>query len=143
MTMQTADIELALGGDRGNTIWKSGVTVAEIVVLQAIHGQDSVMNITPRGSIDRGVREEKARLAELYRANDSERRLIVENVYPGAAPVMHKTFEDLDLPPELFAAETRVSTDAPAPKRKSKKAEPAPPEPAADGEIDDLDDVMN
>ena len=40
--MQTANVLLALGGKRGESVPKYGVTPAEVVVLQQLHGQDAV-----------------------------------------------------------------------------------------------------
>ena len=146
--MQTANVLVALGGDRGNSVPKTGVTVAEIAVLMAIHGGDAVYDIRPLDEeSDIGVRDEIARLRETYPAKDEDGKSIVEGVYPGRNPMVHRDFTDLDLPEDLFATESRVT---PKPKAKGKaktkttkaaaKSEPNPPANDADHLFDDDED---
>lgn len=117
--MQTANVLLALGGQRGNSVPKRGVTAAEIAVLMAIHGVDAVYDITPLDEeVERSARDEKARLFERYPARDDDGRFVVEVVYPGNAPVLHQDIADLGLPEELFATTERVTA-------KPKSAKPA------------------
>ncbi len=140
--MQTANVLLALGGQRGNSVPKRGVTTAEIAVLMAIHGVDAVYDITPLDEeVDRSSRDEKARLFEKYPARDDDGRFVVEAVYPGNAPVVHQDIIDLGLPEELFATTARV-TAKPKPKRASaKKAEK--PRPATEtAKVDNSADAM-
>ena len=67
--MQLARILLALGGDAGNTVPKTGITPSEIAVLRIIHGEESVKEIEPYGQVDRTSRQERQRLVELYGRN--------------------------------------------------------------------------
>lgn len=137
--MELANILLALGGDRDNTVPKYSVTPAEIVVLMAIHGQDAVFDIFPlEDEVDRSNREEMARLIRLYPATDADNRLIVSTVYAGQSPVLHTAIEDLALDESYFKALTRVSAK---PKAKSKspakkKTSAPPPLVAADAGAD-------
>lgn len=109
--MQTASILLALGGDSGNQVPKYNVTAAEVAVLRAIHGDDSVTDILPLDSkVDRTNRAELTRLRGIYgSARDGEGNVILDLLYPGAAARVFETFEELDLPQQLFAAKERVS----------------------------------
>lgn len=64
--MQTLNAMVALTGDRNNMIWKIGITPAEILLLQALHGADAVMQIEPTGDVRREPLAELTRLKELY-----------------------------------------------------------------------------
>lgn len=125
--MQLANILLALGGDRGNSVPKTRVTAPEIAVLMAIHGVDAVYDIQPLDEeVKRGVREELDRLRQLYTARDEDNKSLVEVVYPGRTPALHETIEELELPEELFATESRVSAKPKASAKPKGRAKPAP-----------------
>lgn len=64
--MQTLNALVALTGDRNNMVWKVNLTPAEILLLQGLHGADSVLQIEPTGDVKREPQEEIARLKELY-----------------------------------------------------------------------------
>ncbi len=126
--MELANVLLALGGDRNNTVPKYRVTPAEIAVLTAIHGVDSVFDIEPLDETrETSFRDERERLAMQYPAKDEDNKLIVLNVYPGVAPVLHTTIESLGLSESLFKptehAKPAVEKVA---KKAVKKAEPPP-----------------
>lgn len=133
--MQTANVIVALGGDSGNTVPKTAVTAAEIVVLRAIHGDEAVFDIEPASDIDRPNREERQRLVETYRARDHENRLIIDSLFPGAGARVPETLDELDLPEDFFKATSRAVAP-PAPKKAKKAAKPAAPA-AAEGDEDD------
>ena len=144
--MELANIMLALGNDRGNTIPKYDVTPAEIVVLLRIHGEDAVFDIEPTGeTVERGSREERARLLEAYRAVDGSEPVVMQ-VYPGQMPVLHTQIADLGLPETFFKATARVQPKAPAKIKPAKVAKPAPLSDLADDAPDMFDtapaDVM-
>lgn len=140
--MQLANVLLALGGQRGNSVPKRHVTAAEIAVLMAIHGVDAVYDITPlEDEIERSSREEKARLFEKYPARDEDGRFVVEVVYPGNAPVVHQDIVDLGLPEELFATTQRVTAKPKAKKAAAKKSEK--PRPATEtAKVDNSADAL-
>lgn len=120
--MQLANALLALGGDKGNTVPKYRLTAAEIAILQAIHGSDSVFDIVPLDEhLSVSVREEKTRLLEQYPSRDDDGALVVEAVYPGGAPIMHQKIADLQLDSSQFAVTERL---APTPVAEVKKAAP-------------------
>lgn len=137
--MQTANIMLALAGDVGNTIPKYDVTPAEIAVLRAVHGDEAVFDIEPTGDIDRTNRQELSRLGAAYatsRLFGTDVRAVA-SLFPGAAARVHESFDELDLPDNVWKAETRAKPETKAaepegddegakPKRgrKAKAAEP-------------------
>lgn len=113
--MQTANIVLALGGDRNNTVPKYNVTPAEAAVMRQIHGDDSVREVNITGSVQRTHRQEIGRLAERYGRRDGERRISpeVNELFPGAAARVFETFDELELPEDFYVAQGRKTTAAP------------------------------
>lgn len=135
--MQTVNALVALNGDRNNTVPKYNLTVPEVAVLGAIHGEDAVFDIVPVDDIEVSNRDEITRLRNAYVARDDDGTPIIDHVYPGRAPVLHTDMEDLGLDETLFKAETRVSPKskkAPAKRKTSaaKKEEPKVEEQPAD-----------
>ncbi len=121
--MQTANIMLALGGNRDQVIPKFNVTPAEVAVLRQIHGDDAVTDIDPCGEVTRKNRDERQRLVETYgRRIDGNRHVApaVDALFPGAAARVFEKFEELDLPDDFYKAATRV-----APARVEREEEPA------------------
>ncbi|MCW4115668.1 hypothetical protein NPA31_011905 [Aurantimonas sp. MSK8Z-1] len=113
--MQTASILLALGGDSGNTVPKYDVTAAEVALLMAIHGAQAVTEVEPKGDVKRSNREELRRLHSVYdKARDNANQCYVDQLFPGAAARVFESFDELELPPELYKAQTRVSPDSTA-----------------------------
>jgi len=134
--MQIANVMVALGGDTGTTVPKYGITVSEIEVLRAIHGNAAVQEIEPLGDIERSDREEISRLREIYgRATmdgPNGKIGIVSHLFPGAAAPAFKSFDQLEIDQSFFKAEKRMVAPA-APKKSSKKAAPAPEPETASG----------
>jgi hypothetical protein len=64
--MQTLNALVAITGDRNNMVWKVGLTPAEILLLQGLHGADSVLQIEPSGDVRRDPQEEIVRLKTEY-----------------------------------------------------------------------------
>lgn len=140
--MQTANIMLAIGGDRGNTVPKYAVSVAEIMLLRAIHGDDAVFDVEPLEALamDEGLpvtnRGELNRLRRVYDAKDADGNRVVDQLYPGAAARVFETLDEIGLPEECFKPVARTAPIKAAPVVKSRaKAKPAP-----EPEVDDLDD---
>lgn len=99
--MQKAMCEVKLGdvnSDSGVVISKGPVTPAEVVVLRAIHGHDSVSNLRliPRQTIDKTPHaDELARLRGFYtmrQADDGPS--VVDACFPGAFPRLPITFAE-------------------------------------------------
>ncbi len=121
--MQTANVLLALGGDKGNTVPKYGVTAAEAAVLRYVHGEDAVFDIEIVGEVTRTHRQEIGRLTELYGRQEGDRRIspAVAEMFPGAAARVFESFDELEIPDELYIATGR-KTAAPV---KTKQETPA------------------
>lgn len=64
--MQTYDCKIRLGGAVTNEVRKAGVTAAEIMVLQEIHGADAVSDIVAGKMDKRSHAEERRRLYDTY-----------------------------------------------------------------------------
>lgn len=120
--MKLANIMLAIGGGRDNTLPKYNVTAGEIAVLRAIHGEDAVFDVEPTAEDalnenggPRTNRQELSRLKMIYgKASDGNGVALVEGLYPGAAARVFEDFEELDLPDDYFKATGRVARVAPA-----------------------------
>lgn len=142
--MQTANVMVALGGDRGTTVFRPDVTASEIAVLQAIHGADAVFDIEPVGEIERSDREEMTRLFDPLngygRARGGDGNVeIVKAIFPnGTRSSALRTIDELQLDESLFKPLTRANAPAAKPEKKSKKAEkPVEPAPEGDGGLFD------
>jgi hypothetical protein len=135
--MDIVNCEIALGGDKRNTVPKKNVTAAEVAVLRRVHGEDAVFNIEPVGQMNMSNRGELIRLRETYRGMDEDNTPLIESVYPGAAARVFETLEELDLPEDLFKPLARATAPvAPAKKGKGKKAAPV-----AEDDGDDLPEL--
>ena len=81
--MHLCRCEVAIVGDIRNTVVKDGidaVSFPEVQVLRAIHGAESVTNISVVGETDSDPAAEKIRLMAIYPPE------VVDYVYPGYAP---------------------------------------------------------
>jgi hypothetical protein len=117
--MQHCSCIVFLDGDRNSSVHKTDVTVAEIALLRAIHGPDSVDGIKATFVGKEKPSEELARLRMQYSNSNitKEGAPLVDSVYPGRAPQLPKTLADLgtdddyededDLPAGEAPAETR------------------------------------
>lgn len=110
--MQLANCYVALSGSRENTVPKYGVTPAEIVVLNAIHGEGAVHDIEPAGEIARPNGEERERLFSVYgKAMDDDNKPIIASVFPGSGVQLPRTLREIGLTPDAFKALARASAD--------------------------------
>lgn len=76
--MEIVSCSVKLAGDNNHVVEKTDVTVAEVVLLQHIHGMDSVVNIRRTGMDRRSHREERERLRSIY----NRREKIVDKIFP-------------------------------------------------------------
>lgn len=114
--MELANVLLALGGDRDNTVPKERVTAAEIAVLAAIHGSDAVFDVQPlTETLATNFKEERERLLRNYPAKNEDNKLIVLEVYPGVSPILHTGIATLGLDESLFLATDRAKAAPPPP----------------------------
>lgn len=116
--MQKATILLALAGDAGNSVTKYDVTAAEVALLQAIHGNDSISDIEITGEAEddgkkRTNRQELARLRQIYAPSEMASAYpIFNSLYPGAAARVFESFDELELPDDLFVAKSRATPES-------------------------------
>lgn len=88
--MQICSATIRLAGSLNNTVRKGDLTPAEIVVLQALHGQDAVIELLHERDERRSHTFEFERLSALYSPNtnlatpDGERPDIIQRLFPGA-----------------------------------------------------------
>ena len=98
--MQICDCDVLLAGSRNHVVRKNRVSVAEIEVLRAMHGDDAVLNIQPRETKKIASRDELERLRRRYRrqlntAGTEGRKSVVDAVYPGNNPTLPTTLADI------------------------------------------------
>ena len=105
------------------------VTPAEIAILQAIHGDQSVTEIEPLDDdVDRNNREELARLREIYaRARvadgNGSSTLVMDALFPGALAKLPENFDDIDIPENAWKATERATARRATKSTKGKKAD--------------------
>lgn len=124
--MQLCSATVRLGGLLTSTVHLVGVTPAEIIVLQSIHGSDSVVDIIPTGAEPRSQHEEWDRLSQKYdRHNsfstpDGDDGSVMSRLFPGAVKRLPVNLKEIGLgdllPPEksLEQAGVQLSPEAPA-----------------------------
>lgn len=113
--MQTAHCLLSLGGDHGNSVMKYGVTAAEIAVLRAIHGDESIKDVEPAGDVKRPHRVERERLLGIYgMAKIPDTKVsVVETMFPGVAARVFETLQEIDLPESFYKATGHLTAQSP------------------------------
>lgn len=122
--MQHCSCIVYLDGDRNSSVHKPDVTVAEIALLRAIHGPDSIGGIKPTYVGKEKQAAELARLRVEY-ANSNvtkEGGSLIEAVYPGRNPSLPTKLTDIDTEDSAFD-EGEDEDDVPPP--------PADPEESA------------
>lgn len=77
-------VAVALAGDLRNVVVKTNVSYPEAQLLQFLHGDNAIRELTVTGRADTDVAREKARLKFRYGE-------ITEALYPGFAPAMPLT----------------------------------------------------
>lgn len=82
--METANIKIAINGDNNNILYKRNVTPPEVIVLRAMHGQDSIREIQLHPINDkRSHDEEFARLESVYGgARDQSGKSLFSSIFP-------------------------------------------------------------
>ena len=102
--MQLSNITLRLGGSQLHTVPKTGVTPAEILVLQRIHGNDSVVDVRPvKFDKNRSHMNEFERLANLYdgaasaAAPGDDAGSIMGTLFPGAMKKLPRTLKEIGM----------------------------------------------
>jgi hypothetical protein len=95
--MQVCNCTVAIAGEAGMTVAKSGVTIAELLVLRAMHGDDAVRNVEITGTVDVSAPEERERLALIYRKPPT---LVRDTL--GAQGSLPKTIDDTNFPEDFI-----------------------------------------
>lgn len=102
--MHIADCKIRLGGDALNIVPKVNVTIAEIALLRAIHGDDAVVDIAPKSNDRRSHRDELNRLRQAYGwVPDNMQRL--QEIWSEFGASFPKDWSDLGLQEAFFKAD--------------------------------------
>lgn len=127
--MDYVNLQVAIGGDHGNTVPKFAVPVSELPVLLAVHGEDSLFDLevveAPEDQEELSSAEELKRLHQIYGAvTDGEGVSILRQVYPGVGAKIVEELDALALPEGVFKVLTRATPKATkeAAKQRSVKA---------------------
>lgn len=130
--MQICSATIRLAGSVQNTVFRNDITPAEILVLQAIHGGDAVIDILPIEKIERSQNAEWDRLTSRYdrsggpdTPDGKEDVSIVSRLFPGAVKRLPVTLSEIGL--EANEAPESAPEPEETPKRRGgrKAAEPA------------------
>jgi hypothetical protein len=108
--MQIVNCTVAIDGEAGMTVAKTNITVAEVLVLRAIHGDDAVRNVEVTDEIKVSAAEERERLTLLYIAPPG----IVRDTL-GAQGSLPESLDETNFPEDFII-------NSAAPKRGKKKA---------------------
>jgi len=118
--MQICECEVRLGASVQHTVLKSEVTPAEILILQAIHGQDAVVGIKPKKMDKRPNADELERLHNLYGREtegirDAGNGNLIAKLFPGINPSLPVSLKDIGMGhlmnPNRKDAESSKETD--------------------------------
>lgn len=128
--MDYVNLQVAIGGDNGNTVPKFRVPVSEIPVLMAIHGPDSLTEFeqidAPEDIDELSNAEEMQRLNSIYgHVTDGEGANILRQVYPGAGAKVITSIDDIEIPEGAFKATARATKKAEAKKPAASTAKKA------------------
>jgi hypothetical protein len=144
--MQHCTCSVFLSGDQYHKVFKSDVTVAEIAMLRAIHGEDAVVDIRPTAMGKEKHAEELDRLRAIYGSSNvtKEGKRLLDEVFPGRAPQLPISLADIGI--EYGVAEGEGVALQPKAKAGAKvragsaESPAAPPKPsAASALLDDPD----
>lgn len=132
--MQICSATIRLAGSVQNTVFRNNLTPAEILILQAIHGGDAVIDILPIEKIERTQNAEWDRLTGQYdrsggpdTPDGKDEVSIVSRLFPGAVKRLPVTLSEIGLEtneaPEMEAES--VAENLPKKSRGRKPADPA------------------
>lgn len=100
--MQHCSCMVFLSGELTSSVYKADVTVAEIAMLRAIHGEDAVVQIVPTFIDKIKASDELERLRLIYGPGNvsKEGKRLIDEVYPGRAPNLPTKLADIDVDDE-------------------------------------------
>lgn len=128
--MQRCNVTVRLAGDVGNTVPKTNVSVAEIAVLRAIHGDESVVDVKATHNDKTPHRDERDRLSVIYG------RPIVDKIFPGTFAKLPVSLREIDLAP----VEAEPDLERPLSKGAQRAVAAALPAFASDGPDDEAEE---
>ena len=92
--MQIAHCTVKHAAKHYHAVRRINVSVPEILLLQAIHGEDAVREVAYAGESDRDTVEEMEHLHKMYGGKE-EIKLLIEKLFPGARPVLPSKLSDI------------------------------------------------
>ncbi|MBD9674952.1 hypothetical protein IB275_30525 [Pseudomonas sp. PDM21] len=97
--MQHVSCFVRLSGDLNNVVFKADATVAEVILLRVIHGEDSVTGIKPTVVGKEKAPQEYDRLKALYGASNftKDGLSVLATVFPGKNPTLPSKLSDIDI----------------------------------------------
>lgn len=98
--MELVDCTVRLGGSLQHTVRKHNITVPEIVVLKAIHGDDAVVEMVLLDKIaKRSNAAELARLSQVYEPMGEKdvNKGLLRSLFPGHAPALPRTLSEIGI----------------------------------------------
>lgn len=114
--MQICRCTVAINGNPGMTVVKEGVTVPELIVLRAIHGDDAVRNIEVTDEATVNSAEERERLMLRY---VSPMGIVRESI--GAVGALPKQVAEAGIPDDFIISKGKGRR---RPAKKESAAEP-------------------
>ncbi|WP_223518256.1 hypothetical protein [Pseudomonas sp. BF-R-21] len=119
--MQHCSCFVFLGGELTSSVWKADVTVAEIALLRAIHGDDAITTIVPTYKANTKSADELDRLRQLYGQSNvsKEGKRLVDEVYPGRAPQLPTSLSDIGV--DVLEEQPTAPVEAPKAAKASKQ----------------------
>lgn len=105
--MQICNCTVAIGGDPGMTVFKERVTVPELMVLQAVHGDDAVRHIEVIADETVNSNEERERLSFIYKTPEG-----VVKATLGAVGALPKTLDESGIAEDFIVSNTARKTSA-------------------------------
>lgn len=119
--------EVRLGGNVQNTVWRRGVTPAEIEVLRAKHGADAVVNISVISTTD-----DEPSPASIRESLVAKYGKVVYDLFPGVRPNVPLTAEEVgvvtEAKPKRASAAKPVVVKEPEPELVEDEADEEPEE---------------
>jgi hypothetical protein len=102
--MELCSATIRLSGSLTNTVFKTHITPAEVLILQSIHGEDAVVDCKASGSNRAEHSKEWERLSSIYDNSngvttpDGENASIMVRLFPGAVKKLPITFHEIGMP---------------------------------------------
>lgn len=99
--MQKAAAVIRVGGSLLQTVRKSGITPAELVILRKLHGQDSITQLELERTDFTEQEDERSRLEKRYG------ELTLQEAFPGHSKELPTLFSDVGVKINMETRKTR------------------------------------